>query len=190
MKILSSVLITVLVLHVAFVAFAKPPQSSTNPSSAQTKPANEYPNAKIQANELNEAVLAGKYEKAADLTHPSLVELMGGREKYIERISEAMKDIQSDKFSVLSNVVGDPQQTIVQGKNVFAVLPTTMKIKVPEGVLVGQSFMIGASKDGGKNWTFVDGGSGNPQQLASLFPTVADKLKLPEKKRPVLHQTP
>jgi hypothetical protein len=190
MKILGSLLITVLVVHVAFATQTQSgAATSAQTSSAQTK-ASEYPNAKVQANELSEAVLAGKYERAADLTYPRLVELMGGRARYVEVMSHAMNQTQSDAFSILSNVVADPQQTIVQGKNVFAILPTTMKIKVPEGLLVGQSFMIGASTDGGKNWTFVDGAGANPQQLAILFPTVAGKLNLPEKKRPVLQQGP
>jgi len=187
---MKTLLITTLILQLGGAAMVS---SVTNAFPFQSNAAQakkEYPNAKTQANELNEAVLAGKYEKAADLTYPRLVELMGGRARFIATMSRAMKEMQSETFSVLSTVAEDPTQTIVQGNNVFAILPAIMKIKVPEGVLVGKSFMIGASKDGGTNWTFIDGGSANRDQLKILFPTVADKFNLPESQRPVLQKTP
>jgi hypothetical protein len=66
-----------------------------------------------------------------------------------------------------------------------------MKIKVAEGVLVGQSSLIGVSNDGGEHWTFVDAGKGfSHEHLKTLFPAVADRLKIPEQKRPVLQRTP
>jgi hypothetical protein len=66
-----------------------------------------------------------------------------------------------------------------------------MRIRVAEGVLVGESYMIGVSNDRGEHWTFVDAGSGfAPEKLKILFPTVADRLKVPETKRPVLERAP
>ncbi len=70
-------------------------------------------------------------------------------------------------------------------------MPTTMKIQVPEGVLVGEGYLLGTSTDGGENWTFVDVGKGfTSEQLKTLFPSVAEKLKIPELKRPVLQRAP
>jgi hypothetical protein len=67
-----------------------------------------------------------------------------------------------------------------------------MRIKVREGMLVGESFMIGISADGGKNWTFIDSGgrSMNKDQLRTLVGPAADKLQIPKAKRPVLYEGP
>lgn len=65
------------------------------------------------------------------------------------------------------------------------------KIRVAEGVLVGQAAMIGVSNDRGEHWTFVDSGkASNREQLKMLFPAVAGRLKLPAEKPPVLERTP
>ena len=69
--------------------------------------------------------------------------------------------------------------TLLAGSDVYAILPTTMKIKVAEGILVGQSSLIGDSNDRGEYWTSVDAGRGfSQEQLKTLFPAVADRLKI------------
>jgi len=190
MKILNAVFITLLTFNIAsnvsahFVAKRSLAQSNS-------PLAKSYPNAKIKANQLNDAVLAEDYEKAADLTHQKLIQLIGGRAKYLRILKEGMNEIQSEGFRLISTVSEDPTQIIEVGSDVYAVLPTTMKIKVAEGLLVGQSSLIGFSNDRGEHWAFVDAGRGfSQEQLRVLFPAVADRLKIPEQKRPVLQRAP
>lgn len=161
------------------------------PLPQSTQRAKSYPNAKIQANQLNDAVLAGDYEKAADLTYKKLIELIGGRAKYISALKGGMNETQSDRFRIITTVSDEPTQIIEVGSDVYAVLPTTMRIKVAEGILVGQSTLIGVSNDRGEHWTFIDAGPGSSQeQMKTLFPAVADQLKIPERKWPVLQPAP
>ena len=158
---------------------------------SNSQPAKFYPNAKLQANQLNDAVLAGDYEKAADLTYQKLVQLIGGRAKYVSALKGGMNETNSEAFRIISSVADDPTQIIEVASDVYAVLPTTMKIKVAEGILVGQSSMIGVSNDRGEHWTFVDAGrASSREQLKTLFAAVADRLKIPEQKRPVLYAAP
>ena len=189
MRILATVLISLLVTQ---VACAKTPSAANAPSPQSTSTASkQYPNAKAQANQLNDAVLSGDYEKAADLTYPKLIELIGGRAKYLAVLKGGMNETQSDRFRIISTVSDDPTDIIEIGSDVYAILPTTMKIKVAEGILVGQSSLIGVSNDRGEHWTFVDAGKGfSHEQLKTLFPAVADRLKVPEQKRPVLQRAP
>ena len=188
MKLLNACLLTLFIL-----ACGQPALSQTNKSKPRSKPTSprSYPNAKTQANQLNDAVLSGDYEKAADLTYPKLVQLIGGRARYLDVLKNSMNEMQSGGFQLMSTVAGDAQDVIEVGAEVYAIVPTTMKIKVPEGTLVGESALIGVSKDRGEHWTFVDIGNGfNEQQLKTLFPAVAGRLKVPEQKRPVLQQGP
>jgi len=187
MKLLNACLLTLVILACGPTALSqtKKPKPRSQPSTKS------YPNAKTQANQLNDAVLSGDYEKAADLTYPKLVQLIGGRARYLEVLKSSMSEMQSGRFQIMSTVAGDARDVIEVGVDVYAIVPTTMKIKVPEGVLVGESAMIGVSKDRGEHWTFVDVGSGlDDQRLKILFPAVAGRLKLPEQKRPVLQQGP
>ena len=147
---------------------------------------------KQQAQELSEAILSANFDKAAELTYPKLIDLMGGRTKFISALREAMGQIQSDQFRLESVTVGEPRDLIQVKGQQYVIVPTTMKMKVPEGLLVGDAFMIGVSSDGGHNWTFVDSGgrSMDKTKLKILFPLAAEKLRLPEVKRPTLYRSP
>jgi hypothetical protein len=182
-----------IILLISNVACGKANRSAANAQLPQLNSTAQkaYPNAKIQANQLNDAVLAADYGKAADLTYPKLIQLIGGRAKYLGVLKSGMNEMQSERFRIISTVSDDPTEVIELGSHVYAVLPTTMKIKVAEGVLVGQSSLIGVSNDRGEHWTFVDAGGGfNHEQLRTLFPDVAERLKIPEQKRPVLQRAP
>ena len=189
MKILTAGFVTLLLFYSAS-GQAAPSAAKPTPAQAASS-SSKYPNARKQADQLAEAILVGDYEKAADLTYPKLVELIGGRAKFIAGLERSMKEIQSDTFRAISTVAGDAIDVIEVGSDVYAIIPTTMKFKVPEGVLVAQAAMIGFSNDRGENWTFVDAGKGmSLPHKKMLFPAIADRLKLPEEKRPVLERTP
>ena len=190
MKILNAAFITLLIFN---SGCGKANRSAANAQSphAISKASKDYPNAKRQANQLNDAVLAGDYSKAADLTYPKLIQLIGGRAKYLAVLKSGMKETQSERFRIISTVSDDPTEIIVVGSDVYAILPTTMKIKVAEGILVGQSSLIGVSNDRGEHWTFLDAGRGfSREQMKKLFPDVAERLKVPEQKLPVLQRAP
>jgi hypothetical protein len=90
-----------------------------------------------------------------------------------------------------TTAVGGPQKAVRVKRQLFAVVPTTLRIKVPEGVLVGDAFMLAISEDGGENWTFLDGSvTTRPEQMKVLLPQLAGKLKLPESRPPVLERAP
>src|SRR5215475_4943221 len=117
---------------------------------AATVPIKQYPKAREQANELSEAMLSGNYTRATDLTYPKLVQLIGGRSKYVAALQSQFKDMEAQNFRLVSNVAADPQDVIEVEKVIYAIVPTTMKIRVPEGILVGESYLIGVSNDGGE----------------------------------------
>lgn len=188
MKIIIAGFITLLVFHTAS-GQAAPPATKPTPAQEASNSSRSYPNAKTQANQLAEAILLGEYEKAADLTYPKLIELIGGRARFLAALESGMKEIQTDSIRLISTVAHDAVDVIEVGTDVYAIIPTTMKFKVAQGVLVGQAAMIGVSNDRGEHWTFVDSGkASNQEALKLLFPAVADRLKVPELKPPVLER--
>ena len=189
-KIVSILIIPLLITGSAWEASA----SSRGPLNLQRNgnapEETKFKNLKVQAGQLTDAVLRADYERAADLTFPKLIELMGGRQRFISVMETGMKEVQSEQFRITSITVGEPRGVVEAESQIYAIVPTTMRIKVREGILVGEAFMIGVSKDGGKNWTFVDSGgrSMDKSKLKILFPAAADKLRIPEIKRPVLYR--
>ena len=180
--------LAIVVLLVLYVACGRQntPQSTASRNSLTSR----YPSLKTQADELNQASLKGDDARAADLTYPKLIEVMGGREQYIRNLQAVRDEMQAEKFSVLSATIEEPTNVIEVEKQLYAIVPLTMRMKVPEGVLVGRSSMIGVSNDGGKNWTFVTANRAQlkDETLKILFPAAADKLRIPEATEPVLER--
>ena len=139
-----------------------------------------YPSLKARAEQWAEAYVREDYEKVASLTYPKQVELMGGPEGMAGIMTRSLK---GGGVKMLSIRVGEPEDVTSIGRQLFAIVPTVLKMKEPRGVLVGDGFLIGVSDDGGKTWAFVDGSGGrNEEKVKTLLPAAAGKLKLPELK--------
>jgi hypothetical protein len=172
---------------------ATPQAPTTNPNQTRSEVLNrDHHSLKRQAQELCDAALKDDYTRQVDLTYPKLVELMGGRAKYLVFLQQMMKELQSEDFKLFLITVDDPKQILDVAGQRYAVVPTTMQFKVKEGILIGRAYMIGVSNDGGKNWTFVDSGNmgEGPKLLKILFPAAADKLEIPKAEPPVLQRAP
>lgn len=186
----------VLIILICAVTTGCRGRSSENANQQQAKaPVSQAVQAqrvKAQAQELADAMVRDDFEKTVDLTYPRLIGLLGGREAAIAGMQQESSEMLSDNMQLVSNTVGEPRDFVQVGNETYAIVPSTMTIRVPEGTLVGEAFMIGISTDGGQNWTFVDSGGGNTNMklLKDLFPAAAEKLRIPERKPPVLHPEP
>jgi hypothetical protein len=148
--------------------------------------AKNYPNLALQARELNEAFSKKDYARFADLIHPKVIEMAGGREQMIAETTKELKEMEAEGVVILSSTAGEPTQFIRdESGSIYAVLPTTLKIKAQAGIFQAESSMIAVSSDGGANWKFIDASGKDQGELKKLLPGVVDKLKLPPDKPPV-----
>jgi len=164
-------------------------RQNTSPTASSASPSDtRYPKLKVQADQLNQASLTGDDDRVVDLTYPKLIELMGGRDEFLANADAIRSEMEAQQLRVLSATAEDSKDIIEVNNQIYAIVPVSMRMKSPEGVLVGRSFMIGVSEDRGENWKFVSAGSGQlePEQLKLIFPAAADKLRIPEDEEPVL----
>lgn len=143
---------------------------------------------KKQAEESGQAFVSGDFNKLVDLTYPKLVELLGGRAKMVAFLQNGTREMRAQGAEVLSMSATDPIQVTTIGRQLFAVVPVTLKVKVPVGIAVSKSFMVGISSDRGRSWTFVDGSYLDEQRMRILFPTAVGKLKFPPEEKPTLYR--
>ena len=140
---------------------------------------------KRKAQEVGQAVVKGDYAKLVELTYPKVVETMGGRDKMIAAVETLMKQMKDQGYVMRSVVVGDPAEFMTEGPHTFVVVPTTVEMTAPGGKVVGKSYLLGISADGGKTWWFVDGsGLDTKEKRDKVLPKLPAKLKLPEKQKP------
>ena len=145
--------------------------------SSAPSPSKVYPSLKARAEEWAEAYVREDFVKVVSLMNPKQVELAGGPERAASVLSSTLK---REGVKMLALEVGEPEEIVAAGGELFAVVPTRLKMREPRGVVVGDGFLVGASGDGGGTWTFVDGSGGRAEvMIKSLLPAAAGKLKLP-----------
>ncbi len=138
-----------------------------------------------QAQEVNDAFRRRDFSRMIDLTYPKVIEAAGGRDKMVAALTKGIKEMEDEGVVVLSSTAGNPTQIVHVAGAVYAVLPTTLKVKAQDGIFQTESSLIGISANKGASWTFIDAGGKDPSQLKSLLPDAADKLTLPAEKEPV-----
>jgi len=170
-----------------------PPVSTQSPVAAQSPVAGQspgiqsenYPTLVAQAQEVNDAFRRRDFARMVDLTYPKVIEAAGGRDRMVSALTKGMKEMETEGVVVLSSTAGAPTQIIHVSGSVYAVLPTTLKVKAQDGVFQTESSMIGISSDGGASWTFIDAGGKDRSQLKGFLTDAVDKLNLPPETQPV-----
>ncbi len=153
-------------------------------------PAKDTPEkmAQRKAEEAAQATIKGEYGKLADLTHPKVVEEMGGRERMIGVMKTGLKEMEAKGFEFRSAKVGETAQVVADGDTMYAVVPLDLEMKAPGGYLAVKSFLLGVSPDKGKSWTFINGDKAHDATVKKFLPNLPAELKLPKKEQPVFHK--
>ena len=159
-------------------------QSPVTAQSPATESAN-YPVLVAQAQEVNDAFQRRDFARMVDLTYPKVIEAAGGRDKMIAALAKEMKEMEDEGVSVLSSTAATPTQIVHVSGWIYAVVPTTLKVKAKGGIFQTESSMIGISSNAGATWTFIDAGGKDHSELRRLLPDATDKLNLPPEKQPM-----
>ena len=135
---------------------------------------------KQQANVMATATIKGDYPTLIAHTYPKLVNMMGGKEKAITLVSQAMAQMKSQGITVEKAVVGAPAKFYKAGSEIHCLVPENVTMAMPKGHASGSSNMLGISADGGKTWSFVDLNKATIDKIPQLFPNFNKDLKIPE----------
>jgi hypothetical protein len=155
------------------------------PSDSPAASTENYPALLAQAQEVNDAFRRRDFGRMVDLTYPKVVAAAGGRDKMVAALAKGLQEMETDGVTVLSSTAAAPIQIVHVSNWIYAVVPTTLKVKAKDGVFQTESNMIGISSDSGAHWTFIDAGGKDHAQLKSFLPAPSDKLILPAEKEPV-----
>lgn len=140
-----------------------------------------------QAMEARNAMLEGRWEKVADSSYFTVIEVIGGRQEAIELLRAVGKELDDAGVVFTKLEMSEPAGIFAEGPNLFAVLTTTVEMTSPKGTGRLESYTLGISTDRGKTWKFVDGaGLQTKEERAKYLPKMPADLVLPEIKKPVL----
>jgi hypothetical protein len=133
-------------------------------------------------------MLAGNYTRSVDLTHPKLIQMMGGREKAIAIFKGAVESIGAETgMEPISSKAGTPLGFWNGGSDQFALVPVMESARFRGGKLTWKSYYVGISSDQGKTWTFVTGvgfQGEKAKRLKEWFPNWPSDLAIPVQEKP------
>jgi hypothetical protein len=149
-------------------------------TKAKSKAIPNYPSLQIQADKMISAIISNDFETFADFMYPKLIELLGGRDKFIDFTRNEMGRTETAGVSILDYKVKKPIQVLRLKNQIFAVLPTNIKMKMSDREIFMAGSMVAISDDNGKNWTFIR--VETKEAVRPLIPNVIDKLRIPKQK--------
>ena len=167
-----------IVLSLVVLAMLGGIRSSFGQARGQDVASDKYPSLKVQAQDLADAVLNKNFEKIVEFTHPTVVAFLGGREKMIATIKQTFENsFDKDGVTLLGFRYGEIEQEVKVDNSIFAVLAEVVRIQIKDTKYEADSSEIAVSADGGKNWKFVSGTTGQ-ELFNKMFPKTADKIKV------------
>ena len=143
-----------------------------------------------QAEETSQSMLKEDHQKMAHFTHPTVVEQVGGRDRFIEMLTSLAATMKQKGVRFTAAKVSEPSEIIEKAGKLYAIVPSSLKLDVQGQRRSQASYLIAVSSDGGKNWKFLDGTGprGDRSKVREILPDFPDALPLPKIEPPALEE--
>jgi hypothetical protein len=118
------------------------------------------------------------WDNYANYMHPSVIEMIGGKEKFVTALQQTMSALEAAKFDAFK--VGRVLQIVKVNEQYQCVVESFMQMTLNGTIISGSSYDLAFSTDGNK-WTFLRiDQSLTPETIKLLVPDLSPELKLPK----------
>lgn len=138
---------------------------------------------KRQAQAVAKAVIAGDYSTVINSMYPKVVTMAGGKQKVLQMMTTAMKQMKAQGVTFESATIGSPGKFYKAGNEIHCLVPQYMTLKMGANSMRAASNLLAVSKDGGKKWSFLDLNRNTVASIPKIFPNFNPALKIPEPKQ-------
>jgi hypothetical protein len=139
-----------------------------------------------QGTKMCQLLIAKDYKSFIKYSYPPVIEMLGGEEKMIEKMTQLLEQMAIGGYIILNGSIEKPLKIVHLKDELQCALAQNMEMKVPAGREMIHSSLIGISTDKGENWTFIDTQNKDLKAMQALFPNLSDSLVMPEKREPEL----
>ena len=133
---------------------------------------------------LGQQLKNNDYSLMQQKTHPSLINFVGGEEKYQALLKFAQNTIATSNIEIQNVESSPPLYSYIVDQEEICFVPKTITMKLNGKVIKNPpSFMVAIRPLNSHEWTYLDG-SGlqkNPQMLFILFPNFPKNVDVPFK---------
>ncbi|HXC04799.1 MAG TPA: hypothetical protein VNZ86_08605 [Bacteroidia bacterium] len=136
---------------------------------------------KASADSMAQFLLKKEYTSFARFTHPKIIEMLGGREKMIQVISQSLSQMDSSGFKITGVVIGAPGPIIRADNQLQCILTQNMQMNVNGKTNATLSNLVAVSFNEGKSWVFIDCQKKNLEEVRNVFPELSNKLEIPDR---------
>ena len=150
------------------------------------------PELRAEAQRCASAMLAKDPDVAIPCMNPRLVEALGGVDAAKQTLARKRKQMDESGASFEGVTVGNPARSVTVNGREFVLIPEELRIRVKEGTVRQNAYMLAVRESGAKTWTFFDTAPALPGALAKLFPDTTaaefEKIVIPPREAPVLEK--
>jgi len=143
--------------------------------------------ATAKVDEMIKALVAGDFAKIADVRHPKVIEMNGGREKLLAVMEGGMKAAKEQGIEFVAATSGAATAPVKAGADTYIIVPFKLEMKAPVGKLTQNTFVIGVSADDGKTWKFINGDL-DRKVVRDILPHLPQELKIPDREMPKIEK--
>ncbi len=141
---------------------------------------------KVQAMEMGNAAIRNDFNTFVKYMHPDVVAFAGGKADMKTKMDSAYGMMKQFGVSFKRYWIGSPGEIVKHNNQLQALLPQSTSLKTPFGELNAETTMLVISKDGGKNWWFIDTNVYSTDKLKNILPDLSPKLVIPPRTKPKL----
>ena len=141
---------------------------------------------KVQAMEMGNAAIRNDFNTFVKYMHPDVVAFAGGKADMKTKMDSAYQMMKQFGVSFKRYWIGNPGEIVKHKNQLQALLPQSTSLKTPFGELNAETTMLVISKDGGKNWWFIDTNVYGTDKLKNILPDLSPKLVIPPRTKPKL----
>lgn len=117
------------------------------------------------------------WTKFADLMHPKIMELTGGREAFISLVKRQMESLKDATIDTMKT--GNVLQLLYHKGEWQCIVEAFLQMTVEQTTITAVSTSIGVSEDGGLSWKYMRVSDGNEARMKSFIPSLSPSLKIP-----------
>ena len=141
--------------------------------SSTRSPGNERETVQRDVEACVRALYAGDLDTVLDLTHPRILDQLGGRERVAATMGEALQPMRDSGMRVESFMFPRPPDFLQAGPRRYVVVPTLAVLVLGGQRVESLNFQVGVLEPGARGWLYVEGArldAGNVHAVFADFP--------------------